>query len=178
MNILNHKFLLRVLPILIFLFSAVVSAQLPLTGTHIKNARVSAPSNSVQISESSEIRRIRRFLVEGRVQEAQNLAERYLERLEITDRSFWERYYAHNALCGVYTQSKALDKAESSCTDAINIFHNHWMALNSRGTARLMLKNFDGALRDYQLALDAAGKNKDAIFIINHNLDITRNRMR
>lgn len=168
---MQSKMLMSVIVALTTVLSLSAYGQTPLTGTRINAAAASNSILSLQLEEPSEFNQIQGLLAQGKADAALKLALQYVERVESTGSDLTSRYFAHNALCVVYTSTRDDAKAEQECTRAVELMPGQWSALNNRGTARYLVGNMEGAKQDYLRALEQAGKKKERE-LVQHNLDL------
>lgn len=148
------------------------------TGTGSRVGGAAFPKQIVNLNPSTEIKNIRKLLSQGDTEEAYRRAQSYLDYVEFSNLDAITRYHAHNALCAVETHRGEFEAALDACDEAIDIFPGIWSALNNRGTAKLLSGDYQGALEDYQLALEGASEFQgDTVEIIRHNIALTESRM-
>jgi Tfp pilus assembly protein PilF len=156
--------------------SAFSYGQTPLTGTRLKSAGNANPRTVLHFKEPDEVSYIRRLLSQGKKSEALATALGYVEQVETAGMDNRSRYYAHNALCAVYTYARESIKAEKECSRAIELEPGHWSAWNNRGTARYLEGDFDRARQDYERALEKAGNVEDVKELVRYNLTLLKFR--
>lgn len=147
-------------------------AQDPLTGTRLKSAGTTSPRTSIQFEEPDEVARIRTLLSQDKPDQALALALGYVEQARQAGTDTRNRYHAYNSLCVVYTSIRELEKAEASCSLAVEIMPGQWSAWNNRGTARYLAGDMVGAQQDYLRALEVAGDRQGVVDLLRHNLTL------
>lgn len=170
---INLKFLFpSALSIALLICLLPASAQEPLTGTRLRSAGNANPRTTLQFEEPDEVARIRNLLSQDNPDEALEMALGYVDQAESAGLEPRSRYYAHNSLCVVYTYIRELDKAEESCSRAVELMPGQWSAWNNRGTARYLAGDMVGAQEDYLRALREAGDRQGVRDLLQHNLSL------
>ena len=164
------------LAILIFSGLSISSASAQ-TGSRIDSSAY--PVLSLWLAPPGEISEIRRLLQTGHANDAVVLARNFLEQVKYNIRRGDEThlYFAMNALCVALTNAGELDEAISSCTRTIELYPNHWQAVNNRGTAYLVAGRVGEATADYRTALDLQTAKGSFAEVIQHNLDLSVSRL-
>ncbi len=137
------------------------------------------PGSNYQAPGDDSLKTVRGLLNDGKVDRAVNLAKRNVASYERNSRSGKTsrlRYDAYNALCIALSAQQNHQEAISACDEAIKDSPERWMAYNSRGTANLRMGNYSAALNDYNLALENSPGTTDIRSVLEHNVDIARNR--
>lgn len=143
------------------------------TGTRINSSRAANAITVVNLQQPDEIREIERLLAARKTARAYELASNYIEEVDKAALDGITRYFAHNALCVVYTQMQEYDKAMTECDVAIGLVGGHWSAWNNRGTLRYLAEDYEGAKKDYQSALMRTGNSESVIELVRYNIDLT-----
>ncbi len=137
------------------------------------------PGSNFQMPGDGTLQSIREMLNDGEIDRAVNLAKRNVASFERESRSGKTaalRYDAYNALCIALSAKQNHDEAIKACDEAIKDSPNRWMAYNSRGTANLRMGNYSAALNDYNLALENSPGTADVRTVLQHNVEVARNR--
>ena len=121
--------------ILLCLLPATVFSQNPPTGTCISSSRAGNAITAVNLQQPDEIREIERLMVARDTKKAYKLASGYVEEADNAALNGITRYFAHNAMCVVYTQIREYDQAMNECDIAIGLVGGHWSACNNRSTS-------------------------------------------
>ena len=130
----------------------------------------------VNFGESGEVRRVLALLDQGLTDDALALAEDYLASLDNAAGAIPQRYSALNALCAALTSAGRLDEAVGRCTEAMDLLPSRWSAINNRGTAYFLQRNFVRALEDYRRASEFA-RGQNAVATVEHNIELTERRL-
>jgi len=163
--------------ILLCLLPMVAFSQNPPTGTRINSSRAANAITVVNLQQPDEIREIERLLAARKTAEAYELASGYVEEVDRAALDGITRYFAHNALCVVYTQMREYDQAMNECDIAIGLVGGHWSAWNNRGTLRYLAEDYEGAKEDYQSALMRTGNSESVIELVRYNIDLANIRL-
>lgn len=166
---------MNILAVIIFLLllpGIQVCAQEPLTGTRLGSAGTANPITVIRLQQPDEVSEIERLLLSDRTDEALARALRYVEQVNQSAMDAQSRYFAHNALCVVYTKLGKHAEAEAECNAAIEAMPGHWSAWSNRGTLRYLAADFEGAKQDYQRAMERAGNQQAVIDLLRHNLTL------
>ena len=156
--------------------SAPVSDSMPApTGSRLSGS--ATPRVVIQFQEPQEIERIRSLVNWGELESALSLSQSYVEYTENAGSSAVTRYSAYNALCLVHAKMNNYSLAIEVCSTAIDLLPSRWTALNTRGTVKLVIKDYAGALEDFEAALKNAGSRDEVLGVINHNIDLAKARM-
>lgn len=161
-----------VIAALVLFLSFQVNAQEPLTGTRLNTAGTANPRTVIRLQQPDEVSEIERLLLNDRTDEALARALQYVEQVDKSAMDAQSRYFAHNALCVVYTKLRQDTEAEAECNTAIETMPGHWSAWSNRGTLRYLTEDFVGAKRDYQRAMESAGNQQAVIDLLRHNLTL------
>lgn len=164
---------LAILPLLLGLIPVIALSQNAPTGTRINSSRAANAITVVNLRQPDEIREIERLLAARETAEAYELASSYVDEVDRAALDGITRYFAHNALCVVYTQMREYDKAMAECDVAIDLVGGHWSAWNNRGTLRYLAEDYEGAKKDYQSALTRTGNSESVVELIRYNIDLT-----
>jgi tetratricopeptide (TPR) repeat protein len=133
----------------------------------------------VHFGDSGEVRRVRALLDQGLTDDALALAEDYLASLDSAANGSATtplRYAALNALCAALTGAGRLDEAVGRCTEAMDLLPSRWSAINNRGTAHFLQRNYVRALEDYRRAGEFA-RGQNAAATVQHNIELTERRL-
>lgn len=156
---------------LLCLFPAATFGQEPPTGTRAGSPRAGA-LKVINLQQPNEIAEIERLLQARQTEKAYELATSYAETVDGTGQENSARYFAHNALCVVYTQMREYDKAMAECDLAIELMGGQWSAWNNRGTLYYLAEDYETARRDYLSALERAGNRESVSELVRFNLDL------
>lgn len=149
------------------------------TGTRIKGGGGMYPENVIWFNESREIAYIRQLLQDGKKQLAIEKARSYVARMENIAgfEALVRRYYGLNALCSALTSTGDLSEAINTCSEAIELYPTRWQAINNRGTAHYVSRQYNLAMQDYKQALNIKPDAGRATEIIQHNIKLTEAKM-
>ena len=156
---------------LLCLFTTVIFGQEPPTGTRVGSPR-SGALKIINLAQPNEIGEIERLLAARQTEKAYALATSYADAVDASAQDISIRYFAHNALCVVYTQMREYDKAMAKCDFAIELMGGHWSAWNNRGTLYYLAEDYETARQDYLNALERAGNSESVTELIRFNLDL------
>ena len=170
---MNRKILIVLLSLL-FVSAGIYEVVAQQTGTRIEGANSFYPETVVWLDQPYEIDAIRLLLQEGKKERAVEKARDYVESLEnaLGVEAKQRRYYGLNALCAALTSTGELNEAIDTCSQAIELYPTHWLALNSRGTAYYVSGQIDLALKDYRKALSQVGASEAETNLIKHNISL------
>ncbi len=149
------------------------------TGTYLPKGTQSGPSNTVLVNPDDDLNYIRQLIESGQKEKALAVAKINLADIENSNQKFeGSRHYdALNALCVAHTGLGQLPDAIAACTRAMGLRSDLWTAPNNRGTAHLLARDFDAAIRDYELALSLVPRrNEAAKETIRHNISLVEAR--
>ena len=158
--------------LLMVFVSTEIYAQEPLTGTRLPTAGSANPRTVIRWQQPDEVSQIERLLLQGEIDKALRFALAFVAQADKTGMDAQSRYFAHNALCVVYTKLGESDKALSECDIAIETMPLHWSAWNNRGTLRYLAGDFVAAQADYRRAFEQAPNRQNIIDMLRHNLSL------
>lgn len=147
-------------------------AQEPLTGTRLLSAGSANPRTVIRMQQPDEVEEIEDLLLRGDTRKALDMALQYVAQVDQAGLDAESRYFAHNALCVVYTKLGENQQAMNECDIAIEIMPLHWSAWNNRGTLRYMAGDLEGAQADYQRALAQAPAREAVLDMLRYNLSL------
>lgn len=135
--------------------------------------------SNIQMPGDTSLKSIRKLLNEGKIDRAVNQAKRNVasyERDRRSGKTSTLKYDAYNALCIALSAQQNHQEAIEACDQAIEDDPKRWMAYNSRGTANFRMGNFSAALDDYNLALENSPGTSNIRSVLQHNVEVARNR--
>ncbi len=152
-------------------------AQQARTGTHLNSK--AQPSDILMLEVPDEVEKIRQMILSGRKNDALDVAESYIEKVERLSLRHEKlpKYYAWNAYCTVLTSLQRVEEAIAACSSAMAFEPGKWSALNNRGTAKFVGGRTQEALSDYQAALMMVDESNERVrATIEHNISLAKQR--
>lgn len=149
------------------------------TGSRIIGGGGKYPGNVIWFTEPREINDIRLLLQAGKKQLAVEKSRSYVARMVQVPgfEALVRLYYGLNALCSALTSIGDLSEAIDTCSDAIEIYPARWQAINNRGTAYYVSRQYTQAMQDYKQALNIKPNAGRATEIIQHNIKLTETKL-
>jgi len=157
---------------LVALTASAASAQN--TGSRLPEGDSNHPREIIRFDEPGELKKIRKLIPQGKLEEARRLARSLMN----GDPSPDMQYAGLNAKCAIETHAGNIDTAIEACNRALRIRPRHWMALNSRGTVHFVAQRFEAALEDYRTALRYLPKDSNEAEIVRNNIALAERRLR